>query len=203
MEHTEKMLTMEANLKTIEQQQADFWKGMEELRKKQEELRESQQKTDEQMKRTDRKIESLTGNWGELVESLSEVGLEQELEKYGITGLNEVIPNMRVKNERGAIVKEYDRIFINTDVLVVVEVKTMLRHPDVDKHIKDFKHILQSRLSRGIAKVYGVLVFLSAHEDASKYAERKGLFTIKISGDGMLKTMNTTGFVPMNFVPAA
>jgi|GEM_PF-3299768 hypothetical protein len=154
----------------------------------------------EQSKRVDRKLESLIGNWSELVESLSEVGLVEELERYGITGLNEVIQNMRIKNERRLIIKEYDRIFINTDVLVVVEVKTNLRHPDVDKHIEDLKYIFQSRVSSGIQKVYGALVFLSAHADALVYAERKGLFVLKISGDGMVKALNKEGFVPQNFV---
>jgi len=199
MDYTEKILTMESTLKTMEEQQADFWRGMEALRKRQEELREAQRKTDEQIKRTDRKLESLISNWGQLIESLSEVGIIEQLEQYGVTGLRETLRNLEIKDDNNQKLKEYDRILINSDVLVVVEAKSTLRTQDVDKHIEDLQYIFKSRLSKGMNKIYSALVFLNAHDQTVTYAERKGLFIIKISGEGVLQALNSQDSVPTNF----
>lgn len=167
----------------------------------QEELRLAQMETAAQMKRSDRKLESLISNWGQLIESLSEVGIIEELEKYGVTGLRETLRNLEIKDATNQKLKEYDRILIDSDLLVVVEAKSTLRTQDVDKHIEDLQYIFQSRLSKGMNKIYSALVFLNGHDQTVAYAERKGLFVIKISGDGMLKALNNLGFVPHNFVP--
>lgn len=164
------------------------------------EVAENQKKTEAQMKRTDRKLESLISNWGQLVESLSEVGLIEELARYGVTGLRESLHNLEIKDAQNQIIKEFDRILIDSDVLVVVEAKSTLRTQDVDKHIEDLPAIFQSRLSKGMTKIFSTLVFLNAHDQTVKYAERQGLFVVKISGDGMLKALNHPDFVPHNFV---
>jgi hypothetical protein len=167
------------------------------------EVAENQKKTEAQMKRTDRKLESLISNWGQLVESLSEVGLIEELARYGVTGLRESLHNLEIKDAQNQIIKEFDRILIDSDVLVIVEAKSTLRTQDVDKHLDDIQHIFESRLSKGMDKIYSALVFLNAHDQTVTYAERKGLFIIKISGDGMLKGKNSAGFVPANFARIA
>ena len=85
-------------------------------------------------------------------------------------------------------------------MLVVVEAKSTLRTQDVDKHIEDLPAIFQSRLSKGMTKIFSTLVFLNAHDQTVKYAERQGLFVVKISGEGVLKALNNPNFVPHNFV---
>ena len=77
------------------------------------EVAENQTKTEAQMKRTDRKLESLISNWGQLVESLSEVGLIEELARYGVTGLRESLHNLEIKDAQNQIIKEFDRILID------------------------------------------------------------------------------------------
>ena len=172
----------------------------EQMRRSSEDLKARMNQTDEQIKRTDKKLERLIGNWGSLIESLSEVGVVEELERFGITGLRESLSNLKVKDTDGRVLKEFDRILINSDVLVVVEAKTTLRTQDVEKHINDLPLIFQSKVAKDIRKVYGVMVYLNAHDQTIKYAEKEGIFVIKISGEGILKAQNQLNFVPYNFV---
>ncbi|NJL74133.1 MAG: hypothetical protein HC892_02915 [Saprospiraceae bacterium] len=200
-ELTEKMKETDEQMKrSSEDLKARMNQTDEQMRRSSEDLKARMSQTDEQMRRTDKKLESLIGNWDSLIENLSEVGVVEELERFGITGLRESLSNLKVKDGDGRVLKEFDYILINSDVLVVVEAKTTLRTQDVEKHINDLPLIFKSKVAKDIRKVYGVIVYLNAHDQTIKYAEREGIFVIKISGEGILKTQNQLNFMPYNFV---
>ena len=71
---------------------------------------------------------------------------------------------------------EFDIVAINGAEVVVVEVKTTLRVPDVDRFIgrlNEFPELMPEYASR---RIYGAVAYLKAYQESDVRAERLGLF---------------------------
>ena len=157
------------------------------------------QETNKQFKETDKKIKELaalfTSQWGKLVESLVEGDLIKLLNKKGIDVEQTV---QRVKGNHKGQNYEYDIIAVNGDEIVVVEVKTTLRPPDV----KDFHERLwkaKKYLSRyRDNKIFGAMAFITTYGAAERMAEKLGFFVIKATGSSS-SIVNGSDFTPKAF----
>ena len=130
------------------------------------ETKQQQKETDRQMQETDRRmdkrmkeLESLfTGQWGKLMESLVEGDLVDLLQAKGI---NVRSTHTRVKGRRNGEHYEYDILAVNSEVVVVVEVKTTMRAPDVTDFLEKLARFTQHEpVFRG-KQVYGALARIS------------------------------------------
>jgi hypothetical protein len=162
-------------------------------------LTEKFQETDKQFKETDKKINKLselfTSQWGKLIESLVEGDLVKLLKTRGIT-VESV--NQRRKGSKEGVNFEYDLIAINTDEIVIVEVKTTLRPQDVeDFHKKlwkaktfmpEYKHM----------RIYGAVAYITVHGSSDSMAENLGFFTIRATGSSS-SIVNDENFKPKAF----
>jgi hypothetical protein len=84
---------------------------------------------------------------------------------------------------------------VNDTEIVVTEVKTTLRPPHIERFLgilKDFKEIFPIYKEK---KVFGAMAYLREESEAATRARRKGLFTVKATGNSASIT-NTEGFVP-------
>jgi len=157
------------------------------------------QETDKQFKETDKKIDKLsdlfTSQWGKLVESLVEGDLIKLLSARGIK-VESV--NQRRKGSKEGVNFEFDLIAINTDEIVIVEVKTTLRPKDVeDFHKKlwkaktfmpEYKHM----------RIYGAVAFITVHGSSDSMAENLGFFVIRATGSSS-SIINNEEFKPKAF----
>jgi len=157
------------------------------------------QETDKQFKETDKKIDKLsdlfTSQWGKLVESLVEGDLIKLLSARGIK-VESV--NQRRKGSKEGVNFEFDLIAINTDEIVIVEVKTTLRPKDVeDFHKKlwkaktfmpEYKHM----------RIYGAVAFITVHGSSDSMAENLGFFVIRATGSSS-SIINSEEFKPKAF----
>jgi Holliday junction resolvase len=155
--------------------------------------------TDKKFKETDKKINKLselfTSQWGKLIESLVEGDLVKLLKTRGIT-VESV--NQRRKGSKKGVNFEYDLIAINTDEIVIVEVKTTLRPQDVeDFHKKlwkaktfmpEYKHM----------RIYGAVAYITVHGSSDSMAENLGFFTIRATGSSS-SIVNDENFKPKAF----
>ena len=172
----------------------------------QQETRLQMQETDRRMQETDlrlRKLDELfNGQWGKLMESLVEGDLVRLLNQRNIA-VDHTISNPR-KNY-GARRWEFDILAVNGDEVVVVEVKTTLKVPDVDffvARLHDFPDLMPEYAHH---RVYGAVAYLKSHESVNVHAGRQGLFVIRATGSSASIT-NAEGFTPHSFgrrTPAA
>jgi len=197
-------LTYESVLELIRENSR---KGSREIRKMRRWLKEQGAEFDRKMaeqkaeydrisKETNKKIGDLTGSIGRLVEHmLGERIIEQfQALGYGIT--HPVRRNHSFENAKLWVKGEFDLMLVDTDVIILISVKTTLETKDVRHHMEKieeyrrhidavgfvqppFAHLLPS--TRFIGAVAGAVV----EEEAMKFAHENGLYTIVQSGDAV------------------
>ena len=164
-------------------------------------LQETDQLLTRQARAADRRMDKLdelfNGQWGKLIESLVEGDLIGLLQRRGIAVQHTVTNPRQNYGERRW---EFDIVAINGEEVVVVEVKTTLRVPDLDRFISrlnEFPDLMPEYASR---RVYGAVAYLKAYQESDVRAERLGLFVIRATGSSASIT-NREEFTPRTFGP--
>ena len=164
-------------------------------------FREMSQKTDKQFKETDKKINKLAGlfdgQWGKLMEALVEGSVLKLFQDRGV-GVYQVF--QRARSHRNGRHMEVDLLMVNDDEVVVVEVKTTLK----PEYVREFAEKLTERFPEFFPryaglKIYGAVAGLRIVQGADLFAERQGLFVLKVGGEGMTRILNKEDFDPRNF----
>ncbi|MCX6272477.1 MAG: hypothetical protein NTU44_14925 [Bacteroidetes bacterium] len=157
------------------------------------------QETAEQFKETDKKFSKLEGffssQWGKFVESLVEGDLINLLKDRNII-LERTLTNAKFHYEGKEW--EYDIVAVNSDEVVVIEVKTNLRVEDVKWFMEKLSLFRKVFKEYKDYKAYGAVAYLKVFEEADKYAYRQGLFVIKATGKSAVIT-NDKAFSPISF----
>lgn len=143
---------------------------------------------EEEQKKFDKRLKGLndlyTNNWGRLMESLSQPAVLSLFKEMGI-GITHIYegPREDVSDPDNAI--EVDTILCNTTVAVVTEVKTTCRPDDIDHFLKQmerFKTIFHEFANK---TVYVAIAAIRYDGFSDRYAQKKGLFVIKTTGEGV------------------
>ena len=204
-------------LREISAVQQDTALRMQETDRQMQETDRRMQETDRQMQETDRRLQAtdelitrqaraadrrmdkldelFNGQWGKLIESLVEGDLTALLQRRGIAVQHTVTNPRQNYGERRW---EFDIVAINGEEVVVVEVKTTLRVPDIDRFVgrlNEFPDLMPEYASR---RIYGAVAYLKAYQESDVRAERLGLFVIRATGSSASIT-NRDGFTPRTF----
>ena len=183
----------------------EIWEILREVSAVQQETARRMQETDQLIKRqaraADRRMDKLdelfNGQWGKLIESLVEGDLVGLLQHRRIAVQHTVTNPRQNYGERRW---ELDIVAVNGEEVVVVEVKTTLRVPDVDRFItrlNEFPELMPEYASR---RIYGAVAYLKAYQESDVRAERLGLFVIRATGSSASIT-NRDEFTPRTFGP--
>ena len=175
--------------------QAAFEKGRAEMA----EIREYQKETARQMKETDRRLKKaedlFTSQWGKLMESLVEGDLVPLLKQRGI----EVERTLqRMTGRRNGEHFEIDIVAANGAEVVVVEVKTTLRSEDVTVFLDKLSQFVEWSPEYRERRIYGAVAYLKSDASVTKYADRRGLFVIRATGNSA-SIVNEPAFEPRVF----
>ena len=189
---------------TFEQVWAGFMedrKQMEEFRKRQEErdrvFSERMEETRKQMKRTDKRVGDLMNRFGEIAECLVLPGIRKRFNELGYHFEN-TTGNVKIFGSDGNIRTELDASLENSEIVIVVEVKTTPRVKDIDHHIKrieifrEYRNKLRPDEHKSILGAIAGAVF--GKEEKAAVIEA-GMYVIEQSGD----TMKID--VPADFIP--
>ena len=204
-------------LREISAAQQEAERRMQETDRQMQETDRRMQETDRQMQETDRRLQAtdelitrqaraadrrmdkldelFNGQWGKLIESLVEGDLTGLLQRRGIAVQHTVTNPRQNYGERRW---EFDIVAINGEEVVVVEVKTTLRVPDIDRFVgrlNEFPALMPEYASR---RIYGAVAYLKAYQESDVRAERLGLFVIRATGSSASIT-NRDGFTPRTF----
>ena len=181
----------------------EIWEILREVSAVQQETARRMQETDQLLKRQSRaaerrmdKLDELfNGQWGKLMEALVEGDLVKLLQQRGIAVQHTVTNPRQNYGERRW---EFDIVAINGEEVVVVEVKTTLRVPDVDRFVgrlNEFPELMPEYADR---RIYGAVAYLKAYQESDVRAERLGLFVIRATGSSASIT-NREEFTPRTF----
>lgn len=189
---------------TLEQSVNEIWKLFKEtdarLDQRFQETDQRFRETDRQFKETDaklRRLEGLFGNqWGKLMEALVQPSV---LSLFQARGHDVRRLHQRSKAQRNGDHMEIDLILENSVEVMVVEVKTTLTVEAVSEFLDDLHQFLDFfPLYRGY-RLYGVVAGLEVSADVARYAYRRGLFVLRITGEGMVQIDNDDHFQPRDF----
>ena len=182
----------------VDRRQEEVDRRQAEANRRQAEIDRQQAKTDRLLRRLGKQIGGQGQRWGKIIESLVEGDLCALMTEFlGI----EIVDISRRVEVRGV---EIDLVAVNTDTVVVVEVKTTLQREHIDKFI-------DSKLSKFTAlrphykgsKVYGVIAFVKVDSNAREVIDDaigKGLIVIKAMR-GTNHIINPKDCTPRNFHP--
>ncbi len=164
-------------------------------------IRESKAETERQIKENRlfiKQIDSRWGNqWGILVEAMTEGSLIQVFKDRGID------VQCTVTNHRGAyqkVEREFDVIAIDGRELVVVEAKSHFIQENVDYFLKTLKDFKKYCPEYSPWVVYGGIACLRKNKELFAYAEKKGLFVLRVQGKNAIM-LNKKSFKPEVFGP--
>ena len=195
-------------IKELRASQKETDRQIKELRTSQKEtdrqIRERSKETDRQIRETDRQIQKVGSRfnerWGRFVESLVEGKLLELLRAWRIR-VEQIFSNAKVsmKKKDGSVQsREFDIIAVNGTEVTALEVKTVLTPKKVNHFIeilKDFKSYFPDYKDK---KLYAAVAFLKSEDKAEDFAEKKGLFVIRATGDSA-KIINKKSFKPKIF----
>ncbi|MBF0295033.1 MAG: DUF3782 domain-containing protein [Magnetococcales bacterium] len=146
-----------------------------------------------QMQETDRKLDRLGGRLGEFVEGLVAPACETLFTQRGIP-VHEVSRRVKARLPDGRMM-EIDLFVVNTDSVVLVEVKSKLEVGDVREHLErlgDFKEFFPRFAGY---RVYGAVAAMVMDDNIMRFAINQGLFVIEQTGD-TLRMANAADFEP-------
>ena len=205
-------LFMELNndLKVTDRQIRETWEQIKESVKQRkdntaridnlnEEYLKLKSETEKERKKTEKAIRNLsnlfTSQWGKLIESLVEGDLVRVLTGRGIEA-ERVLE--RMKGSKQGKSYEFDLIAINTETIVVVEVKTTLRPDDVKHFIDKLNEAKFFMPEYKNMNILGGMAFLKAEAGSERQAENQGLFVIRATGNSS-SIINKSDFEPRIF----
>ncbi|MBV7333074.1 DUF3782 domain-containing protein [Chloroflexi bacterium TSY] len=144
-----------------------------------------------------RALEGLFGSqWGRMLEALVQPGALAVFQARGID-VHYIYP--RAKSHQNGSTMEIDLILENDTEIVVVETKSTLKVSTVDEFLADLDEFPRYFPKYANHRLYGAVAGLNVVEEADRYAYRRGLYVIGVSGEGVIQIRNDTKFRPRDF----
>lgn len=144
----------------------------------------------------DKKLGQLAGTWGKFVAEMVKPKIVELFKEKGIQ-IETTIQSVEGFKD-GQKYYEIDLLLINTDVAVVVEVKSSLSIDDVNEHlerIEKIRKISPKRIDLSGITIYGAVAGMIVEGEADKYAYKKGLFVLRQRGN-IVEIVNDFKFKP-------
>ncbi|MBF0286018.1 MAG: DUF3782 domain-containing protein [Magnetococcales bacterium] len=135
------------------------------------------------VKEVSRQIDQLGSRWGEFVEGMVAPACETLFEERGIP-VHLVHQRVRAKYP-GNRHMEIDLLVVNSSAVVLVEVKSKLRHEDVGDHLERMAHFKEFFPLYEDFQVFGAVAGIVIEENVDRYAMNEGLFVIVQSGESV------------------
>ena len=123
-----------------------------------------------------------TTEWGRLVEALCKPAAFKLFKKEGIE-IDRVYEGIHKAKEDGQDVMEIDVALCDTSVAVIVEVKTRCGKRDIDYFLSQMEHCKEYYKEFADKKLLVAVAAISFDTGAVKYAHRKGVYVLKLTGE--------------------
>lgn len=193
-------LTFESVLELISENSRQIAEGSAESRKLIDELTKSMKAG---IKEVNKKLAELGDTLGRFAEEQVKADIVSKFEKWGIP-VHTYGTHVVQTDPKNNFVYEVDILIYNTDYIIVLEVKNQLKKNDIDEHIERMKLLQKYPLpdSKGKTLLAGIGSMIIS-DGLDKYAESKGLFVIKPSGENIKIANNKKTFKPREWKVAS
>lgn len=180
---------------------AEIWKLFKETDARLDErIKETDARIEQRSRETDEKLRRLEGlfgiQWGRMLEALVEPGALKLFQERGIAVH---YAYRRVLAQLNGDSMEIDLLLENTTEAVAVEVKSRFTNEWVNEFLNDLNSFVHFFPKYQGYRLYGAIAGLEMPVDVAKYAYRRGLFVIKITGDDIVQIVNDDKFRPRDF----
>lgn len=165
-------------------------------RRIQEEGDRRRQETDRLIAELNKQVGGLTSRWGDFMDGLVEPACETIFAGGG-DAVYKMIRSVRAKKAGGRHM-EIDLLVVNTDAVVLVEVKSKLKQEDVFEHINrlaEFKEFFPEYADK---RILGAVAGIVMDENVDRFAMNMGLFVIVQSGE-TVQLANEKNFMPKSW----
>jgi PII-like signaling protein len=196
----ENILTFQQVLELIREQSIVFNQNLERERLERE---LSNKKFNENFEKSrtefDKKLGEITGTWGKFVAEMVKPKIVDLFKEKGIqirTSMQQI--EGFIGEERHY---EIDLLLINSNVAVVVEIKSTLSKEDIDEHLKrldKIKTVPPERVNLSGVTVFGAVAGMIVEQGADRYAYKKGLYVLRQKGN-LVEIVNDDKFKPLEW----
>jgi len=193
---------MKANARRMKEQAAEYAREKKERYAEYEKL---QQKTEREVERANRAIGRLGNRIGDIIEHMLGERIIEKFQALGYNVTHPVVRNCSFSSTKLGLYGEFDLTLVDSDIIILIEVKTTLETADVRKHLKKIeeyrnhiaaegfvlphvRHLLPN--TRFIGAVAGAVVT----DEAKDFALENGLYVIVQSGEAVEIVPTPEGF---------
>jgi len=193
----ENIITYQQVLELIREQSIVFNQNLDRERQERE---LSNQKFNESLEKSrldfDKKLGEVTGTWGKFVAEMVQPKIVEMFQEKGI----QIQTSMQsIKGYIGdEKYYEIDLLLINSNIAVVVEIKSTLTRQDVDDHlarIEKIRKISPKRIDLSGVTILGAVAGMIVENNADRYAYKNGLFVLRQKGN-IVEIVNDDKFQP-------
>jgi hypothetical protein len=177
-----------------------FAEQSKQLKKQSDEFHQRLLEGDKRLERSqtdfDKKLGQLAGTWGKFVAEMVKPKIVELFKEKGIQ-IETTIQSVEGFKD-GQKYYEIDLLLINSNVAVVVEVKSSLSIDDVNEHlerIEKIRKVSPKRIDLSGITIYGAVAGMIVEGEADKYAYKKGLFVLRQRGN-IVEIVNDFKFKP-------
>ena len=151
---------------------------------------------DKKSKELNKKIADLGDTLGRFAEEQVKSDLVNKFDQWGIP-VHSFTTYFVQRDSNNDFVYEVDILLYNSDHVIVLEVKNQLKKDHIDEHLERMQKLQEYPLpaTKGKTLLAGIASMIVG-EGLDKYAESKGLFVIKPSGDTIKIANNRKTFKP-------
>ena len=164
-------------------------------------------KTDEQLKRTQKVIGNLGNNIGAMVENMIGEGIVGKFQALGFEVTSPVRRGHSFLNTKIGVAGEFDLMLVDTDIIIIIEVKLNLGISDVRQFLEQIEKYRRHINAVGFVKppfthllphthFIGAVAGGAIDEKAMEFAHENGLFVIEQAGDAVNIVPSPEGFQP-------
>jgi hypothetical protein len=134
-------------------------------------------------KETEKALGRLSNKMGDMAEYTLLPNLPEKFKEFGFT-FQVINRNRKIADDENDIYTEVDAFLENGSQAMAVEVKTTLRHEDVDSHADRMEKIRRyADLHKDKRQFFGAMAATVIDEDAKRYTLKKGFYVIEPSGE--------------------
>lgn len=153
-------------------------------------------------KKVQKQLSEFSDTLGRLAEEQVKADLSRKFQNWGIP-VHAMTTHFVQQNDSLDFIYEVDILIYNTDYVVAIEVKNNLKKDDIDEHLVRMTKLQEFPLPATKGKiVLGGVAGMIIGNGLEKYAESKGFFVIKTSGDSIKIANNKKTFKPREWAVA-
>jgi len=179
------------------------WVALQEVAERQKEtdrlMKENSERIDRKMARVSKQMGDLHNSFGEMAEHLVAPSIEERFNELGFH-FSAVAPGgYRVLDDKGKIAAQVDILLLNSDYIMVVEVKAKVHTKDIEHHVKRLELLRKYWEKKDDKRVIQGAIAGAVFGNMEKQAAIEAGFYVLVQSGDTMKLELPDGFVPQEW----